>query len=81
MTEQVISTFQQKLIDTLNDYNYKYVMNSEQTRIQQSMPPVYIIHQAGKPAVVEMSVNTKPDISATCTSILMSCDKLHKDIH
>ena len=37
LTEQVISTFQQKLIDTLNDYNHKYVMNSDQTRIQQSI--------------------------------------------
>ena len=25
------------------------------------------IHQAGKPAVVNMGVNTNPDISATCT--------------
>ena len=32
------------------------------------MPPVYTrIHQAGKPAVANMSVNTNPDISATCT--------------
>ena len=43
--DSVISTFQQKLIDTLND-----VMNSDQTRIQQSMPPVCTIHQAGKPS-------------------------------
>ena len=41
LTEQVISTFQQKLIDALNDYNHRYVMNSDQTFIQQSMPPVY----------------------------------------
>ena len=46
----VITTFQQKLIDTLNDYNHKYIMNSDQTRIQQSMPPEYTIHQTGKPA-------------------------------
>ena len=65
--DSVISTFQQKLIDTLNDYNHKYIMNSDQTRIQQSMPPVYTIHQAGKPALVNMGVNTNPDISATCT--------------
>ena len=67
LTEQVISTSQQKLIDTLNDYNHKYVMNSGQTRIQQSMPPVYTIHPTDKPAVVELGVNTNPDISATCT--------------
>ena len=42
-------------------------MNSDQTRIQQSMPPVYTIHPTGKPAVVNMGVNTNPDISATCT--------------
>ena len=42
-------------------------MNSDQTRIQQSMPPVYTIHQAGKSAVVNIGVNTNPDISATCT--------------
>ena len=35
--DTVISTFQQKLIDTSNDFNRKYVMNSDQTRIQQSM--------------------------------------------
>ena len=27
--DTVISTFQQKLIDTLNDFNHKYVMNSD----------------------------------------------------
>ena len=59
--DSVISTFQQKLIDTLNDYNHEYIMNSHQTRIQQSMPPVYTIHQAGKPAVVNIGVNTNPD--------------------
>ena len=32
-----------------------------------SMPPVYTIHQTGKPAVVNMDVNTNPNISATCT--------------
>ena len=79
--DTTISTFIQKLIDTLNSYNHKYVMNSDQTWIQQSMPPVYTIHQAGKPAVVNMGVNTNSDISATCTSILMSCDELHKAIH
>ena len=33
--DTTISTFQQTLIDTLNDYNHRYVMNSDQTRIQQ----------------------------------------------
>ena len=53
--DSVISTFQQKLIDTLNDFNHKYIMNSDRTRIQQSMPPVYTIHQTGKPAVVNIT--------------------------
>ena len=65
--DTVISAFQQKLIDTLNDFNHKYVMNSDQTRIQQSMSSVYTIHQAGKSAVVNIGINTNPDISATCT--------------
>lgn len=30
-------------------------------------PRVYTIHQTGKPAVVDIGVNTNPDISATCT--------------
>ena len=60
---------------------YYCINNSDQTWIQQSMPPVYTIHQAGKPAVVNIGINTNPDISATCTSILMSCDELHKAIH
>ena len=42
-------------------------MNSDQTRIRQSMLPAYTIHQAGKPAVVNTSINTNPGISATCT--------------
>ena len=36
-------------------------MNSDQTRIQQSMPPVYTIHQTGKPAVVNIGANTNPE--------------------
>ena len=52
VNDTTISTFQQKLIDTLNDYNHKYVMNSDQTRIQQSMPPVYTILPTGKPAMI-----------------------------
>ena len=55
-------------------------MTSDQTRIQQSIPPVYTIYPTGKPAVVNIGVNTNPDISATCTSILISCDELHKAI-
>ena len=55
VNDTTISTFQQKLIDTLNDYNYKYIMNSDQTRIQQSMPPACTIHQTGKPAVVNIT--------------------------
>ena len=47
--------FQKKLIDALNDYNHRYVMNSDQTLIQQSMPPVYTIHPTGKPAVVKIT--------------------------
>ena len=53
--DSVMSTFQHKLIDTLNYYNHKYVMYSDQTRIQQSMLPVYTIHQAGIPAVVNIT--------------------------
>ena len=30
--DTTISSFQQNLIDTLNDYNHRYVMNSDQTR-------------------------------------------------
>ena len=36
-------------------YNHKYVMNSDQIRIQHSMPPVYTTHQTGKPAVVDIT--------------------------
>ena len=46
--DTTISTFQRKLIDTLDDYDRKYnIMNSNQTRIQQIMPPVYTIHRTG----------------------------------
>ena len=47
------------------DPDYYYPM--QWSPIQQSMPSVYIIHQTGKPAVVNLGVNTNPDISATCT--------------
>ena len=51
MIHIVISIFQQKSIDTLNDYNQTYVMNSDQSRMQQSMTS----HPTGKPAVVNIT--------------------------
>ena len=53
--DTTISSFQQKLIDTLNDYNRRYLMNSDQKRIQQSMPLVYTVHQTGKPPVINIT--------------------------
>ena len=76
--DTVVSIFQQKLIDTLNDYNHKYVMNSDQTRIQQSVPPVYTIHQTKNKVHKAMKHALNTDERP---SILISCVELHKAIH
>ena len=67
VNDTLTTTCQRKLIDTLNDYIHKYVMNSDQTRIQQSIPPVCTIHQACSPAVVTIDINTNSNVNATCT--------------